>query len=384
MTTGDSTTDAERARALYADLGAVPVINAMGNLTMLGGSAPSPTVRAAMEEAGRYYVDMDQLLESSGRVVADLLGCEAALVTPGCAAALLLGTAACVAGDDPERMERLPDTTGMKGEVVIQAPQRYKYERVVRMTGVRLVAAGSDLECSRADLETALTADTAALLFPILGDAPDGFLPLAEVLEIAHAAGVPVIADAAYQVSPLEVFRRTATCGADLVGFGAKYFGAPNSSGLLCGRRDLVEAARAHTFAAFERRELPGYGRPLKIDRQEVVGVVTALREWLNPAAQGERDEAASRRGRALRELLRHLPEVELTPAEGDRVTGLRLHLRGGAVDGETLAARLRDGDPAVWTHADGDTVSFGMHTVQDGDEPTIAAAVRRALGPNG
>ena len=371
--------DGEQARALYADLGAVPVINAMGNLTMLGGSAPSPTVRAAMEEAGRYYVDMDQLLESSGQIVADLLGCEAALITPGCAAALLLGTAACVAGDDSERMEQLPDTAGMKGEVVIQAPQHYKYERVVRMAGVRLVAAGSAELCGRSDLQACLGPETAAVLYPVLGSPPEGFLPLQEVLEVAHAAGVPVIADAAYQVSPLDVFRQTASCGADLVGFGAKYFGAPNSSGLLCGRRDLVEAARAHTFAAFERRPLPGYGRPLKIDRQEVVGVVTALREWLDPASQGERDEAASRRGRILRDLLVNLPGVELTPAKGDHVTGLRLRLNEAS--GEMLAQRLREGNPAVWVYAEMDSISFGMHTVQDGDEPTIAAALRRALG---
>jgi L-seryl-tRNA(Ser) seleniumtransferase len=371
--------DSERARALYADLGAVPVINAMGNLTMLGGSAPSPTVRAAMEEAGRYYVDMDQLLESSGQIVADLLGCEAALITPGCAAALLLGTAACVAGDDSERMEQLPDTAGMKSEVVIQAPQHYKYERVVRMAGVRLVAAGSAELCGRSDLQACLGPATAAVLYPVLGSPPEGFLPLQEVLEVAHAAGVPVIADAAYQVSPLDVFRQTASCGADLVGFGAKYFGAPNSSGLLCGRRDLVEAARAHTFAAFERRPLPGYGRPLKIDRQEVVGVVTALREWLDPASQGERDEDASRRGRILRDLLVDLPGVELTPATGDHVTGLRLRLNEAS--GEMLAQRLREGNPAVWVYAEMDSISFGMHTVQDGDEPTIAAALRRALG---
>jgi len=371
--------DGEQARALYADLGAVPVINAMGNLTMLGGSAPSPTVRAAMEEAGRYYVDMDQLLESSGQIVADLLGCEAALITPGCAAALLLGTAACVAGDDSERMEQLPDTAGMKGEVVIQAPQHYKYERVVRMAGVRLVAAGSAELCGRSDLQACLGPETAAVLYPVLGSPPEGFLPLQEVLEVAHAASVPVIADAAYQVSPLDVFRQTASCGADLVGFGAKYFGAPNSSGLLCGRRDLVEAARAHTFAAFERRPLPGYGRPLKIDRQEVVGVVAALREWLDPASQGERDEAASRRGRILRDLLVNLPGVELTPAKGDHVTGLRLRLNEAS--GEMLAQRLREGNPAVWVYAEMDSISFGMHTVQDGDEPTIAAALRRALG---
>ncbi|MDP7447490.1 MAG: hypothetical protein QF689_02780, partial [Candidatus Latescibacteria bacterium] len=290
------------------------------------------------------------------------------------------GTAACVAGDDPERMSRLPDTTGMKGEVVIQAPQHYKYERVVRMAGVRLVAAGSADSCTGADLEASLNRQTAAVLYPVLGGSQDGFLPLAQVLDIAHAAGVPVIADAAYQVSPLDVFRQTASCGADLVGFGAKYFGAPNSSGLLCGRHDLIDAARAHTFAAFERRELPGYGRPLKIDRQEVVGVVTALREWLDPASQDERDEAASRRGRLLRNLLRDLAGAELIPLEGDRVTGLRLRLTGGGMDGPALADRLRREDPAIWAYAEGDSISFGMHTVQDGDESAIAAAVKRAL----
>ena len=357
-----------------------PMGGLLGELSPLSANELGAiAVKAAMEEAGRYYVDMDQLLESSGQIVADLLGCEAALITPGCAAALLLGTAACVAGDDSERMEQLPDTAGMKGEVVIQAPQHYKYERVVRMAGVRLVAAGSTELCGRSDLQACLGRATAAVLYPVLGSPPEGFLPLQEVLEVAHAAGVPVIADAAYQVSPLDVFRQTASCGADLVGFGAKYFGAPNSSGLLCGRRDLVEAARAHTFAAFERRPLPGYGRPLKIDRQEVVGVVTALREWLDPASQGERDEAASRRGRILRDLLVDLPGVELTPATGAHVTGLRLRLNEAS--GEMLAPRLREGHPAVWVYAEMDSISFGMHTVQDGDEPTIAAALRRALG---
>jgi D-glucosaminate-6-phosphate ammonia-lyase len=374
--------DTARARALYTDLGAVPVINALGNRTMLGGSAPSATVRAAMELAGRYYVDMDQLLEGSGRVVAELLGCEAALVTPGCSSALLLGTVACVAGSDPEHMAQLPDTTGLRNEVVIQAPQRYKYERVVRMAGIRLVAAGSATSCTSEDLAASLNTATAAVLYPLLGGVADGFLPLADVITLAHAAGVPVIVDAAYQVSPVEVFRQTASCGADLIGFGAKYFGAPNSSGLLCGRSDLVEAARAHSFAAFERRELPGYGRPLKIDRQEVVGVVAALREWLAPGAQQQRDDEASRRGRALRELLTDLPNVDLTPAGGDRVTGLRLQLTDAGADGEALATRLREGNPSVWVDAYEDSISLGMHTVQDGDEPALAEALRRALIP--
>ena len=372
--------DPAAARALYADLGAVPVINAMGNMTMIGGSSPAPAVRAAMDLASRYYVDMDDLLAGSGHVVADLLRCEAALVTPGCAAALLLGTAACVAGDDPEAMERLPDTGSLKGEVVIQAPQHYKYERVVRMAGVRLVAAGTPAGCARADLEAALGAGTAAVLYPVLGGPQEGFLSLEEVVEAAHGAGVPVIADAAYQVSPADHFRDTAAA-ADLVGFGAKYFGAPNSSGLLCGRRDLVEAARAHGFAAFERRGLPGFGRPLKIDRQEVVGVVAALRAWLADGAAAERDEAASRRGRHLRDLLTDLPGLNPQPAGGDRVTGLQLTpSTGSGLDGAVLAARLRDGNPSIWAHADAASVTLNLHTVHDGDEEAIAERLRNIL----
>ena len=100
---------AEEGRRIYAEMGATPVINAIGNRTLLGGSAPSVSVRQAMEAANRYYVDMGELLESTGEVIAQLLGCEAALVTPGCAAALLLGTAGCMTGDDEEKMGRLPD-----------------------------------------------------------------------------------------------------------------------------------------------------------------------------------------------------------------------------------------------------------------------------------
>jgi seryl-tRNA(Sec) selenium transferase len=201
------------------------------------------------------------------------------------------------------------------------------------------------------------------------------------VIEVAHGAGVPVIVDSAYRVSPIATFRAYATCGADLVGFGAKYFGAPNSSGLLCGRRDLIDAARAHSFAGFERRDLPGYGRPLKIDRQEVVAVVTALREWLRDGGQDERDEAASRRGRALREALSQVARLQLDPDSGDRVTGLRLTLPGDApLDGEALAARLQDGNPSIWTHAEGGSVWFGLHTVQDGDVEVIAERVREVL----
>src|SRR5438067_10286288 len=94
-------TSAPPAASVYEQLGVVPVINARGNNTVLGGSTPSARVKRAMQDAERYYVDMAELLERSGKAIADMLGCEAAYVTPGAAAALALGTAACMAGSDP-------------------------------------------------------------------------------------------------------------------------------------------------------------------------------------------------------------------------------------------------------------------------------------------
>lgn len=370
---------ASDARQLYAEMGAVPVINAIGNMTMLGGSAPAPAVLQAMAVANRYFVDMDALLESSGRVVADMLGCQGALITPGCSSALLLGTAACITGADAERMNQLPDLTGLKSEVVVQRGLRYKYERVVRMAGVRLVEVGSDAGTAADEMKAALGDDTAAVLHPVIGEAR-AHLPVEQVIEVAHGAGVPVIVDAAYQVYPVDGLRRFTDMGADLVGYGAKYFGALNSSGLLCGRADLVEAARLHAFASFEKSGLPGYGRPMKIDRQEVIAVVVALREWLGMDHE-VRHQAASRRGRALRAALEGVPGLELSPAAPEeRVTALSVTLPAAGPDAEAVLEQLRAGNPGIWASGGGPTVSFSMYTVADGDEPVIAVRLREIL----
>lgn len=367
------------ARQLYAQMGAVPVINAVGSMTMLGGSAPAPVVLQAMSVANRYFVDMDALLQSSGRVVADMLGCPGALVTPGCSSALLLGTAACIAGADPERMEQLPDLTGLRNQVVVQRGLRYKYERVVRMAGVEIVEVGTEEGTTPDELEAALCSDTAAVLHPVIGEAR-AHLPLEQVLEVAHDAGVPVVVDAAYQVYPVDGLRRFTDMGADLVGYGAKYFGALNSSGLLCGRADLVEAARLQAFASFERNDLRGYGRPMKIDRQEVVAVVVALREWLNMDHE-VRHQAASRRGQALRAALEGLPGIGLSPAApAERVTNLAVSLPESGPDAGTVLEELRSGNPSIWASGAGHALSFSMYTVADGDEPVIAARLIEIL----
>src|SRR5215471_8589296 len=126
------------ASSVFEQLGVTQVVNARGNNTVLGGSTPSARVRRAMQDIERYYVDMQQLLERSGEAIADMLECQAAYITPGAAAALALGTAACMAGTDAQRIQRLPDTTGMRNTVLLQTAHRYHYQRAVTVSGARL------------------------------------------------------------------------------------------------------------------------------------------------------------------------------------------------------------------------------------------------------
>ncbi len=362
---------------LYADMGATPVINALGNRTFLGGSAPTPEILAAMQLAGRYYVDMDELLQSTGRIVAEMIQAEAALITPGCAAALVLGTSACITGTDPNKMARLPNATGLKNEVVIQRAQRYKYDRVVRLPGTTLIEAGNEAGTTAKQLARAINDDTVAVLYPMI-DNPANILSVEETIRIAHEHNAPVIVDAAFDVYPLEGFSKYTAMGADLVGYGAKYFGAPNSSGILCGRKDLIEAAHLHSFACFETRELPGVGRPLKIDRQEVVGVVVALRRWLSMDHDARHQQAALRADN-LRRQLGERPKAAISSDDSPTLT-LTLDEKVLGQTSAEIETALRDGNPSIWMEATPGQLHFHMHTVQDGDEELLAKRISEVL----
>ena len=160
------------AENVYSRLGAVPIINAAGNSTAMGGSTPTPIVKQAMEEAEQHFVDMEELLEKSGDHIASLVGAEAAYVTAGCYAAMVLSTAACMTGNDQEKMDQLPDTTGMKDEVIIQAKQRYGFDRAYTIPGSKLVIAGDENGCTTEQLEAAIGPQTAAVIHFVSPD-PD-------------------------------------------------------------------------------------------------------------------------------------------------------------------------------------------------------------------
>lgn len=366
---------------VYQDLGVKPVINAMGFMTVLGGSRPSPQVQAAMTHASRYFVGMEELLKKTGDIIAGILGGEAALVTPGCAAALALSTAACMAGSDSEKIQQLPDTTGMKSEIIIQKSQRYHYDRCLTIFGAKMIEAGNDHTTAN-QVEAAITDKTAAIHYVAPGGG-EGVVSLDEVLSIAKAHNVPVIIDAASQVYPLEQMRRYPEAGVDLVGYGAKYFGACNSTGVLCGRRDLVDAAFLHSFIGYETRNTRCVGRPLKLDRQEVIAVVAALREWFGMDHEARVAEHMQR-AQAIEDALSGIPHITCEAVSDARTlgNGLRVKLDEGAL-GKTagqISEALLNGDPSIWLSGGSGSIHISVANLVGDDVQVVSGRLRDLL----
>ena len=266
----------------YSKLGLKTIINAVGNQTVYGGSTPVGSVKEAMESSESNYIVMEELFEKTGDFIAKLLGTEAGYVTSGAAAAITLSVAGCMAGTDSEKIAMLPRTDGMKNEILIQKPQRYTYDRCFELSGAKLVEVGTSDLCTESDLENAINENTVAISYYIQPDDWKGrAVSIKKALEIAHRNNIPLIADAASQIYPIDYMLETAQ-SADLVCFGAKYFGAPHSSGLVVGKKEYIDKVKAQSFIAYQLEGRNAMGRPMKLDRQEVIGATVALEQWLN------------------------------------------------------------------------------------------------------
>ena len=361
---------------LYRDLGCKPVINAAGNQTILGGSRVSPSVQEAMIAANRHYVEMRELFVQTGETIAELVGSEAAFVTPGCGAALALSAAACMSVGDPAKMEQLPDTKGISNDFLFQARQHYHYERCLTIFGGSIVMVGDDNGTSRDQLEAAIGEATAAIHFFASGDEDPSILDLGDVVSIADKHNIPVIVDAAYQIYPLDRFKYYTQSGASLIGFGAKYFGACNSTGILAGKTDLVEAAFMHSFIGFETGDYETLGRPLKLDRREIVAVTVALKEWLALDHEARISEHWIKADRII-EALSGIPniEVERHVEDNSLSNGVTLTLREDAL-GKTAAGvvdALKEGDPGIWTRSTQSRIRIAVaHLIEDEVEIVI------------
>ena len=368
---------------VYERLGVRRIINAWGVSTELGGWACTENVTRAMEEANRSPVEMRELLQKSGDFIADLLGVEAALVTSGAAAAQALSAAACMAGADPHRIGQLPNTDGIKNEIVIQKRNRYMFDRCYTVTGATLVEAGDDDGTTEDDLNTAIGPNTAAVAYYIQPPFDDAIVSLDDTVALARSRGVVALADACSQIYPLDYFRKCAQ-SADLVTVGAKYIGAPHSAGFVCGKRDLIEAVSAQSFVSYHYDGGNAIGRPMKIDRHEIIGVVTALEDWFTMDHE-ERFLEYDSRFAVIDDALRDIDGVSTRlvdiPYYIPQVMYIDLDESVVGKTADDIHAELDAGTPRIWVGSVDGSLTVVTNCMTDEETTFVAERLRDVLG---
>ena len=366
---------------IYARLGVSRVINAAGKLTALGGSVLHDEVIAAMNAAARSHVELATLRRAAGAEIARLLEAEAACVVAGAAAGIAVAVGAVIAGTDQAAVWRLPLTGGRANEVLLQTGHWVNFgapvEQMVRMAGGVPVAVGWSNSTPAAAFRAALSERTAACLFVQSHHAVQkGMLSLAECLTLCRERGVPVIVDAAAEEDPFTALR----AGADLVIFsGAKAFEGP-TTGIVAGRRALIEACELqHT----------GIARTMKVGKEDIAGLVVALARYVSAWRDGDAAAAAHRRRIvdtlfvALRELPHTLVSVE--PDEAGRAID-RVALQPCAdelgFNAMQLADALSNGNPSVRIrphHLARGAVLLDPRALSEDEAQTVIESIRRA-----
>ena len=350
---------------IYEMVSAKPIINAIGSVTMLGGSTPIPEVKRAMDLADSSYIPLIELEEKAGEFLSDFIGVPAAYITSGAGSALTLATAAIMTGDDDKLIEQLPNTDGMKNEILIQKKHRYWYDRCLEAAGAKLIEFGSEIKTTEKDLEEAINAKTAGVHFTMYEQNIDpNALSLEKTIEIAHSHNLPVLVDAAGQIYPLENFGKYVKMGADFQCIAAKYLGASQSSGLALGTKDMIRKISKQSFVGYEGRRIRGIGRPHKVDRQEMMGVVAAVQNWLTMDHE-TRLSNIEEQSMTLINILSKSPYIEATMIDniiGHQPFGVKISIKNHKLTVHDLVNLLKNGTPSIWTRVVGENDFIEIH----------------------
>jgi len=370
---------APQGRDVIQELRVRTFINAAGTFTALSGSLMLPEVRAAMQVAARRFVRLEDLNDAVSTRLAELLRCEAGLVTAGCASAMMLGTAACLTGTDTARIRRLPDTTGMRNEVIVQRSHRVGYDHAIRNTGARMIEVRTSQE-----LVKAINGRT-AMLFYLNASTDRGSIRHEEFVRLGRQHKIPTLIDTAADVPPVDNLFRFQKIGFDLVCFsGGKGLRGPQSAGLLLGRKDLIAAARLNNCPNAD-----AIARTNKVNKEEIVGMLVAVEMFL------KRDHEAvwkDWQGRCHRiaAALKGFDDVRTSmnvPAIANHVPHLRITWevkRRGVTAGEVVR-RLRDGKPSIelapGAGGSGGNLTIGVWMMEPGEDAVVAERLRTILG---
>jgi len=374
---------------IYTRLGVKTVINCRGTWTYLCGSLEFPEVQRAQAEAALHFVNLFDLQRGVGRRLSELTGAESGIVTSGAAGAMAAATAACIAGTNDKFIWQLPDTTGLKSEVIMVGG-RSAFDSAIRLVGAKLV-----LVYSPEELANAITDSTAMIYTTDLGD------KLQRELAVAKDRKVPMLLDDAAGIPPVSNAKLYARMGIDLYTFsGGKGLSGPQCSGLLLGRKDLIEAALMNC----NPRE-GAVCRPMKVGKEEIMGCLTALETWFN---LDEKKLYAEWNGRVdrIRKLVETVPGVKTDvyiPDDGNRYPTLRVswdqqgwkytisdcveELRAGnpvietlGPDNPSLVAAVREGNPNRKEPKPPEHLELVSMTIQPGQEIIVGQRLRAAL----
>ncbi len=368
---------------LYERLGIRPLINGAATLTRLGGSLMPPSVVRAMAEAAESFVELTVLQQRAGEYIARLTQNEAAYITSGAAAGLVLATASCITGPDDTRVKSLTDWTwrGGRDQIIIHRCQRNGYDFAVRQVGIELVEIGTRESTALEELTGALSDRTAAVVYFAGAHYAPGALPLDAVITHAHQRGVPVIVDAAAQLPPPDNLWNFTKAGADLVVFsGGKGLCGPQTSGLIFGRPDLIAACALHGSPN------QAIGRPMKVGKEEIAGIVAAVEHYL----QLDHVAIAAQYERQVQHVITALQDVPGVSVERSfpSEAGQPMPRALITLDPEMLTIssvqvlkELAEGDPSIFlssAHTNG--MYMNPQTLSDGQERVIAARLHALL----
>ena len=368
-----TTLTAASPSSLYSSLGVKPVINGVGVVTVLGGSIMPPEVIRAMEEASRFFIPLPELEKKVGARIAELLNAPAAMVTCGAASAIAVGTAACLSQGNPAKLRQLPNREGIRFEVIQQKSHRSGYEHQMELCGAKIVTVET-----RQELESAIN-DKTGMMFFLNKAEPNGAVKSDEFIRIAKDRGVPTMNDAASDATPKENLWKYTKQGFDLVIFsGGKALRGPQSTGLLLGRKDLIEASLP-AMSPFG-----GIGRGMKVGKEELCGLLAAVERYLKVDHEAEWRELEARVA-SIRAALKGIRGVETdrhVPVIANEVphVSVRWDESARGISSQQVIEKLLAGDPPIHVQRPGKGELLISVWMMRGDEHKIAGQRLREI----